>query len=92
MRRRRNFTRLIGRVVGHSGLLAWSLLGVGPFILILVLSLRTNMAIFIHPLSAAGPYEFSNYSQAWHGLLNRGGWSITFATRYWPQWLRWLWP
>lgn len=73
MRRRRNFTRLIGRVVGHSGLLAWSLLGVGPFILILVLSLRTNMAIFIHPLSAAGPYEFSNYSQAWQGPPGTAG-------------------
>ena len=54
----RRVADIVGLVAGQSALIAWSLLVLVPFVLIFMLSLRSNMGIFTHPLSFAGPYDF----------------------------------
>jgi raffinose/stachyose/melibiose transport system permease protein len=65
--------RIVGIVVGQSALIAWTLLVLGPFVLIFMLSFRSNIGIFAHPLSFAGPYDFGNYGQAWSGPPGSSG-------------------
>jgi ABC-type glycerol-3-phosphate transport system permease component len=50
-----------------------TLLAIVPFVLIIMLSLRTNQGIFTKPLSVAGPYAFNNYQQAWDGPPGAAG-------------------
>jgi raffinose/stachyose/melibiose transport system permease protein len=59
--------------LGQLALVAWSVLAVGPFLLILLLSFRTNTGIFADPLSAKGPYDVQNYVQAWDGPAGTAG-------------------
>jgi raffinose/stachyose/melibiose transport system permease protein len=69
----RRISNIIGVVARQSALIAWSLLVLVPFVLIFMLSLRSNMGIFTHPLSLAGPYDVANYSQAWSGPPDAAG-------------------
>ncbi|WP_062467428.1 carbohydrate ABC transporter permease [Demequina maris] len=59
--------RKIGKGVGHGLLILWTALGLIPFILILVYSLRTNTDLYAHPLGIGGSYHFENYVTAWNG-------------------------
>jgi raffinose/stachyose/melibiose transport system permease protein len=65
--------KVVGVLAGHSAMIAWSLLGIVPFLLILMLSLRTNQGIFTSPLSLSGPYAPGNYQQAWDGPAGTAG-------------------
>lgn len=70
---RRKAGKLVGRLVSQSAMVAWSLLGLGPFVMIMMLSLRTNTGIFTEPASFAGPYHVENYVQAWDGPSGTAG-------------------
>jgi raffinose/stachyose/melibiose transport system permease protein len=59
--------KLLGRGAVHSLLVLWTVLAVGPFLLIGLLSLRSNTDIYAHPLRLGGTYHFDNYLQAWRG-------------------------
>lgn len=61
------------RGLGQLTLVAWSVLAVGPFLLIIVLSFRTNTGIFADPLGLKGPYDVGNYAQAWTGPAGTAG-------------------
>jgi len=63
----------VAKTFGHSALVAWSLLGLGPFVLICLLSFRTNTGIFSNPLSMHGPFVLNNYAQAWAGPIGYAG-------------------
>jgi raffinose/stachyose/melibiose transport system permease protein len=65
--------KAIGMLAGHAALIAWSLLAIVPFLLIILLSLRTNQGIFTSPLSLSGPYAPGNYLQAWDGPADTAG-------------------
>lgn len=66
-------TRVFWSAAGQSALIFWTLLAVVPFVLIIMLSLRTNQGIFTKPLSVAGPYVWGNYQQAWDGPPGTAG-------------------
>jgi raffinose/stachyose/melibiose transport system permease protein len=71
--------KVVGVLAGHSAMIAWSLLGIVPFLLILLLSLRTNQGIFTNPLSLSGPYAPGNYQQAWDGPADTAGMVTYFS-------------
>lgn len=54
-------------------LVAWTVLTVVPFVLIMLLSFRNNSDQFAHPLGIGGHYQLSNYKTAWQGQFGSPG-------------------
>ena len=70
--------RLVRSVAAQIPLLAWTLLTVVPFVLILLLSFRNNADQFAHPLGIGGHYELQNYKTAWAGQPGTAGMAAYF--------------
>jgi len=51
----------------------WTFLVLAPFVLITLLSLRSNIDIYAHPLGIGGSYHLSNFGTAWTGPLGSSG-------------------
>lgn len=55
--------------VKHVGLIVASLIMLAPFGWMLLSSLKSEAAVFVFPVNwVPHPFEWSNYSQAWHAL------------------------
>jgi len=65
--------RLAVRSITQVPLILWSLIGIIPFVLIVLLSFRTNSGIFQYPLGIGGSYHISNYITAWEGPPGTAG-------------------
>ena len=61
------------RFAGQALLIGWTVLALGPFLLILLLSLRDNADIFSHPLGLGGSYHPGNFRTAWDGPIGSAG-------------------
>jgi ABC-type glycerol-3-phosphate transport system permease component len=66
------------QLVVQVPLIFWSLLGITPFILIILLSFRSNGDIFSHPLGVGGSYHIANYITAWNGPPGTAGMAYYF--------------
>jgi raffinose/stachyose/melibiose transport system permease protein len=60
-------------------LAAWTLIVLAPFLMISLLSLRSNVDIYAHPLGLGGDYHPENLSDAWNGPLGSSGMRTFFA-------------
>ncbi|MBO0885233.1 MAG: carbohydrate ABC transporter permease, partial [Mycobacterium sp.] len=61
--------RIAASGVKHLGLIAASVLMLGPFVWMLLSSLKNETAVFVFPVNwIPHPFQWSNYSQAWHAL------------------------
>lgn len=59
--------------IRQTALILWTMLIVGPFLLILLLSLRNQRDIFAYPLGFGGDLTFNNYVDAWNGPVGGQG-------------------
>ena len=57
----------------RAGLVGWSALVLVPFVLIVLLSLRSNADIYNNGLGLGGELRFGNYRTAWEGVSSSGG-------------------
>lgn len=60
-------------------LVGWTLLTVVPFVLIILLSFRSNADQFAHPLGVGGEYQVENYQRAWQGEAGSAGMADYFT-------------
>ncbi|MEH0612389.1 hypothetical protein [Streptomyces scabiei] len=62
---------LLGRGTARAALVLWTLLAVVPFVLILLLSVRSNADIYLNGLGITGKILPGNYARAWQGSAGR---------------------
>jgi raffinose/stachyose/melibiose transport system permease protein len=65
--------KTVVRVGLQVPLVAWTLVTLVPFVLILLLSFRNNSDQFAHPLGFGGHYQAQNYKTAWKGETGSAG-------------------
>ena len=65
--------RRTGRTLGHALLIAWTVLALAPFALMVLLALRDNTDIYAHPLGLGGTYRPGNFKTAWQGPVGTAG-------------------
>lgn len=70
---------ILGRTTAQAGLIAWTLLVLIPFLMIVVLSFRSNAGIFSNGLGLGGSFKPGNYSTAWSGASGSGAMSQYFV-------------
>ncbi|WP_232668081.1 carbohydrate ABC transporter permease [Pseudonocardia sp. TRM90224] len=68
--------RFIPAIVKNAFLIFWTLLAVGPFLLIVLLSFRDNVGIFGNALGLTGSLHPENYSEAWAGPVGSAGMGV----------------
>jgi raffinose/stachyose/melibiose transport system permease protein len=52
---------------GRVALILWTILALAPFVLIVLLSFRSNTDIYKYPLGVGGTYHPENYAMTWNG-------------------------
>lgn len=57
----------------------WTLLVLAPFVMISLLSLRSNVDVYAHPLGFGGEYHPENLASAWRGPLGSSGMQVFFG-------------
>lgn len=57
----------------------WTLLVLAPFVMISLLSLRSNVDVYAHPLGFGGEYHPENLASAWRGPLGSSGMRVFFG-------------
>lgn len=57
-------------------LVAWTLLGLVPFLLITLFALRSTAEIYENPLRLGGELRFENFANAWAGPFGSAGFSV----------------
>jgi ABC-type glycerol-3-phosphate transport system permease component len=67
------------RVIAQIPLAAWTLIVLAPFVMISLLSLRSNVDIYAHPLGFGGEYHPGNLADAWRGPLGSSGMRVFFG-------------
>jgi ABC-type glycerol-3-phosphate transport system permease component len=65
-----------------AGLLGWSALVLVPFVLIVLLSFRSNSEIFVNGFGLVGDLRVDNYVTAWNGSSGSGAMSQYFANSF----------
>ena len=63
-------------------LVVWTVLCIVPFVLIFLLSFRSNTDIYTHPLGIGGSYQIANYKQAWQGPPEAAGMANYFRNTF----------
>lgn len=71
--------RGLGSGILHIGLLGWTLLVLIPFVLILLLSVRSNADIYTNGLGLGGDLRPENYKVAWNGSAGTSGMASYFV-------------
>ena len=71
--------RIAGRVTLQIGLILWTVLVAVPFVLIVLLSFRSNADIFLNGLGLGGALSVKGYADAWVGQSGNGGMSLFFV-------------
>ncbi|SED96259.1 carbohydrate ABC transporter permease [Ruania alba] len=74
-----NLRATLGRSLAQFGLLTWTALAIVPFILIILLSFRSNGDIITSGLGLNGEFTIEGYRAAWTGPSGGGGMSTFFA-------------
>ncbi|WP_127473932.1 carbohydrate ABC transporter permease [Microbacterium sulfonylureivorans] len=69
---------LLSRSILHIGLLGWTALVLIPFVLIILLSLRSNADIYTNGLGLGGDLRPGNYEVAWNGGAGTAGMATYF--------------
>lgn len=69
---------LLGRGILHVGLIGWTALVLIPFVLIILLSLRSNADIYTNGLGLGGDLRPGNYEVAWNGGAGTAGMATYF--------------
>lgn len=69
----KTFSRLSSVGILQIALIMWSILVILPFVLILLLSFRSNADIFLNGFGFGGSFEPSNYVEAWFGTAGTSG-------------------
>lgn len=72
-------TSRVGRATLYTGLVAWTVLVIVPFVLIVLLSFRDNSDIFSNGLGLSGELSLDNYVTAWNGASGSGAMSTYFT-------------
>jgi raffinose/stachyose/melibiose transport system permease protein len=67
--------KLAATVPARLALMVWTILALAPFVLIFLLSLRTNSDIYKYPLGIGGDYHIDNYPTTWNGTVTGVGMS-----------------
>ena len=67
------------RVLAQIPLALWTLIVLAPFVMISLLSLRSNVDIYTHPLGVGGEYHPENLTSAWDGPLGSSGMRVFFT-------------
>ncbi|MFD9114308.1 carbohydrate ABC transporter permease [Streptomyces bottropensis] len=70
---------LLGRGTARAALVLWTLLAVVPFVLILLLSVRSNADIYLNGLGITGKILPGNYARAWQGSTGTAGLTSYFS-------------
>jgi raffinose/stachyose/melibiose transport system permease protein len=58
---------LAATIPGRVALVLWTILALAPFVLIVLLSFRSNTDIYKYPLGIGGSYHAENYVITWNG-------------------------
>ena len=67
--------KLAASIPARVALIAWTIIVLAPFVLIMLLSLRSNSDIYEHPLGIGGSYHLDNYATTWSGSATGTGMS-----------------
>jgi ABC-type glycerol-3-phosphate transport system permease component len=59
--------KILRSTPGQVLMVLWTIVVLLPFVLIMILSFRTDAAIFAYPLGVGGELTLENYSSAWSG-------------------------
>jgi ABC-type glycerol-3-phosphate transport system permease component len=59
--------KLAATIPGRIALVLWTILALAPFVLIVLLSFRSNTDIYKYPLGVGGSYHPENYAMTWTG-------------------------
>jgi raffinose/stachyose/melibiose transport system permease protein len=59
--------KLAATIPGRVALILWTILALAPFVLIALLSFRSNTDIYKYPLGVGGSYHPENYAITWSG-------------------------
>jgi ABC-type glycerol-3-phosphate transport system permease component len=66
--------RILRLTVGQALLIGWTVVGVGPFVLSVLLALRSGSLLeYTDPVGVGGPYHPDNFRQAWDGPVGSEG-------------------
>lgn len=66
----------VRRTAAQVPLVAWTLLGLVPFLLITLLAFRSTADIYENPLRIGGDLRFDNFANAWAGPFGSAGFSV----------------
>lgn len=69
-------SRSLRRSAAQVPLIVWTLLGLVPFALILLLALRSTEDIYANPLQLGGTLRLSNIVSAWQGPFGSAGFAV----------------
>ena len=64
--------------IGYAALILWAILTIGPFVEMLLLSIKSNFGIYADPFGLQG-LNPSNYQVAWNGPLGQVGFVTYFV-------------
>jgi ABC-type glycerol-3-phosphate transport system permease component len=70
---------LLGRGTARAALVLWSMFAIVPFMLIVLLSVRSNSDIYLNGLGVTGKFLPGNYARAWQGTAGTAGLTSYFS-------------